>query len=133
MSKHKQNIIIIASVVIAMLAIGIWHYYYRAETVAKDEERIPEFFGLNSFEYRLQDKLYSQDSDGCMSFGVITYWLTDVDAVKSNPWDDMLEHGAVESNKNISLEVVREDILGRMTLYRDSTSTKATITYRKIK
>lgn len=116
----------------AMLAIGVWHYY-RDETIVKDAGRVPEFFGLESFEYRLQDKLYSQDNDGCMSFGVTTYWLADIDTVKSNVMEDMLDRGAVESDKRISLEVARGDILGRMTLYSDSTSYKATIIYRKIK
>ncbi len=132
MSSQKQNIIIIASVVIAMLAIGIW-YYYRAETIAKDEDCVSEFFGLSPFEYRLQDKLYSQDCNGCTSFGIITYWLADIDTINSNVRDDMLEHGAVESDGCICLEVIRGDILGRMTLYRDSLSSKATITYSKIK
>lgn len=116
----------------AMLAIGVWHYY-RAETIVKDAERVPEFFGLKSFEYRLQDKLYSQDNDGCMSFGVTTYWLAVIDTFKSNVREDMLDRGAVESDKRISLDVARGDILGRMTLYPDSTSYRATIIYRKIK
>lgn len=127
-----RKVILIASVVFTMLAIGVWHYC-RAETIAKDAERVPEFFGLESFEYRLQDKLHSQDNDGCMSFGVITYWLADIHTLNCNVRENMLDRGAVESNKRISLEVARGDILGRMTLYPDSTSYKATIIYRKIK
>lgn len=121
----------IASVVVAVLAISIWNHY-RAETIAKNPNRIPEFFGLKTFKYRLQDEMYSQDSEGCVGFGCISYWLTEIDTVNSNVREDMLERGALESDGSLKLVTETGDVTGQMTLYCDSTSVKATVNYRKI-